>query len=42
MDATSYLKMYKSTPVELAKTIIKDVLKNYGIVLPFSLFVQNS
>ena len=31
MDATNYLKMYKLTPVELAKTIIKDIFKNYGI-----------
>ncbi len=31
MDATSYLKMYKLTPIELAKAIIKDVFKNYGI-----------
>ena len=31
MDATKYLKMYKMTPVELAKTIINDIFKTYGI-----------
>ena len=31
MDATSYLNMYHLTPVELAKEIIKDIYKNYGI-----------
>ena len=31
MDATNYLKLYKLTPIELAKTIIKDVFKTYGI-----------
>ena len=31
MDATNYLKMYQMNPVELAKVIIKDIYKNYGI-----------
>ena len=31
MDVTNYLKMYQMNPVELAKTIIKDIYKNYGI-----------
>ena len=31
MDATNYLKMYQMNPVELAKTIIKDIHKTYGI-----------
>ena len=31
MDATNYLKLYQMNPVELAKTIIKDIYKNYGI-----------
>ena len=31
IDATNYLKMYQMNPVELAKTIIKDIYKNYGI-----------
>ena len=31
MDVTNYLKMYQMNPVELAKTIIKDIFKNYGI-----------
>ena len=31
MDATKYLKMYNMTPVELAKTIINDIFKTYGI-----------
>ena len=31
MDATKYLKLYKSNPIELAKIIIKDIFKTYGI-----------
>ena len=31
MDATNYLKMYQMNPIELAKTIIKDIYKTYGI-----------
>ena len=31
MDATNYLKMYQMNPIELAKTIIKDIYKSYGI-----------
>ena len=31
MDATKYLKMYKMTPIELAKAIINDIFKTYGI-----------
>ena len=31
MDASKYLKLYKSTPIELAKIIIKDIFKSYGI-----------
>ncbi len=31
MDATNYLKLYQMNPVELAKIIIKDIYKNYGI-----------
>ena len=31
MDVTNYLKMYQMNPVELAKTIIKDIFKTYGI-----------
>ena len=31
MDASKYLKLYKSTPIELAKKIIKDIFNSYGI-----------
>ena len=31
MDVTKYLKLYKVNPVELAKIIIKDIFKTYGI-----------
>lgn len=31
IDATSYLKLYKQTPHELAMTLIRDVLKTTGI-----------
>ncbi len=31
MDATKYLKMYNSTPIELAKKIMKDIYITYGI-----------
>ena len=31
MDVTKYLKLYKVTPMELAKRIIKDIFKTYGI-----------
>ncbi len=31
MDATDYLKLYHKTPIELAKTIIKDIYNTYGI-----------
>ena len=31
MDASKYLKLYKSTHIELAKKIIKDIFKSYGI-----------
>ena len=31
MDATKYLKLYKLNPVELAKKIIQDIFKTYGI-----------
>ncbi len=31
MDVTKYLKLYKVNPVELAKKIIKDIFKTYGI-----------
>ena len=31
IDASKYLKLYKSTPIELAKKIIKDIFKSYGI-----------
>ncbi len=31
MDATKYLNMYKATPIELAKKIIKDIYNTYGI-----------
>ena len=31
MDATSYLTLYKLTPIELAKKIINDIYKTYGI-----------
>ena len=31
IDVTNYLKMYQMNPVELAKTIIKDIFKTYGI-----------
>ena len=31
LDITSYLKLYKKTPIELAKTIIKDVYESTGI-----------
>ena len=34
MDATKYLKLYKSNPIELAKIIIKDIFKTYGITAP--------
>lgn len=31
MDVTKYLKLYKSSEIELAKIIIKDIYKTYGI-----------
>lgn len=31
LDITSYLKLYKKTPIELAQTIIKDVYESTGI-----------
>ena len=31
MDVTKYLRLYKLNPMELAKKIIKDIFKNYGI-----------
>ena len=31
MDVTKYLNLYKVTPVELAKMIIKDIFQTYGI-----------
>lgn len=31
MDVTQYLKLYKLNPIELAKKIIKDIFKTYGI-----------
>ena len=31
IDVTKYLKMYGLTPVELAKTVIQDIFKTYGI-----------
>ena len=31
MDVTNYLKLYKVNAIELAKTIIKDIFKTYGI-----------
>jgi len=31
MDASKYLKMYKKDSIMLAKTIIKDIFKTYGI-----------
>ena len=31
MDVTEYLKLYKVNPIELAKIIIKDIFKTYGI-----------
>ena len=31
MDVTNYLKMYQMNPVEIAKMIIKDIYKTYGI-----------
>ena len=31
MDVTKYLKLYKLNPIELAKKIIKDIFKKYGI-----------
>ena len=31
MDVTKYLKLYKTNPIELAKIIIKDIFKTYGI-----------
>lgn len=31
IDVTSYLKMYNKMPEELAKEVIEDVLKTYGI-----------
>ena len=31
MDVTRYLKLYKANPIELAKIIIKDIFKTYGI-----------
>ncbi len=31
MDVTKYLKLYKLNPIELAKKIIKDIFKTYGI-----------
>ena len=31
MDVTQYLKLYKLNPIDLAKKIIKDIFKTYGI-----------
>ena len=31
MDVTNYLKMYQMNPIQLAKTIIKDIYRTYGI-----------
>ena len=31
MDVTKYLKLYKLNPIELAKKIIKDIFRTYGI-----------
>ena len=31
MEVTNYLKLYKKTSIELAKTIINDIFKTYGI-----------
>ena len=31
MDVTNYLTMYKKTPVELAKMVIKDIFNTFGI-----------
>ena len=31
MDVTKYLKLYKLNPIELAKKIIRDIFKTYGI-----------
>lgn len=31
MDVTQYLKLYKLNPIELAKKIIRDIFKTYGI-----------
>ena len=31
IDATNYLNLYKMTPIELTKTIIKEIYKTYGI-----------
>lgn len=31
IDATDYLKLYKKEPIELAKTIIKDIYDTYGL-----------
>ncbi len=31
MDVTKYLKLYKLNPIEVAKKIIKDIFKTYGI-----------
>ena len=31
MDATAYLNLYQLSPIELAKKIIKDIYKTYGI-----------
>ena len=31
IDVTKYLKLYKLNPIELAKKIIKDIFKTYGI-----------
>ena len=31
MDVTQYLKLYQLNPIELAKKIIKDIFKTYGI-----------
>ncbi len=31
IDVTHYLKLYKKTPIELAKTVMKDIFKTKGI-----------
>ena len=31
MDATNYLHLYNKTPIELAKTIMKDIYQTFGI-----------